>query len=128
LLHQSSSGFGEAVVGSGQSPTLDTIFEIGSISKVFVAIQTFQMLERGIIRSLYDPLSAYDARFSIRDPFSSTSVGPTLHQLLSQTSGLPREVPCDNIMTCNSTMDQILGSLATMKLVGLGMTFRISSG
>jgi CubicO group peptidase (beta-lactamase class C family) len=101
------------------APTLDTVFRIASVTKVFVALQVYQMVERAQVASVHDALSAYEPRFSIIDPFArdpGSSRGPTLHQLMAHASGMPRELPCGSLF-CNQTLAQALETLAQFELI-----------
>ena len=102
------------------APTLDTVFRLASVTKVFVALQVYQMVERAQVASVHDALSAYEPNFSIIDPFArdggGSSRGPTLHQLMAHASGMPRELPCGSIF-CNQTLAQVLQALAQFELI-----------
>lgn len=63
--------------------TSDTVFPIGSITKSFTAVGILQLQEKGLL-NLEDPISKYTG-FEIDDQVI------TIHQLLTHTSGLPRE-------------------------------------
>src|SRR5262245_22194246 len=65
----------------------DTVFEIGSISKVFTAILLADMVERGEV-GLNDPISKYLPK-SVKTP-SHNGKEITLLHLTTHTSGLPR--------------------------------------
>src|SRR5215510_6730008 len=65
----------------------DTVFEIGSISKVFTAILLADMVERGEV-GLNDPISKYLPK-SVRTP-TRNGKEITLFDLATQSSGLPR--------------------------------------
>jgi len=71
---------------SSTPPGPDTIFEIGSVTKVFTATVLADMVEEGLV-ALGDPVQRYlpdDARLPVRGrPI-------TLADLATQTSGLPR--------------------------------------
>lgn len=84
----------------GIPPNLDTIFKIGSITKLFPAVMTMQLYESGFIRSLDDPIQDY-APFSIKNPFSSTD-RVTWRNILCQMSGLPRQAPCKHLFSCHN--------------------------
>jgi CubicO group peptidase (beta-lactamase class C family) len=73
--------------GDSQPPGADALFEIGSVSKVFVAALLARLVEEGQLR--YD-----DTVRSIlpTDVLVSADVGQvTLYELITHTSGLPRE-------------------------------------
>lgn len=80
-------GYGETVLGSSRPPDGDTVFPIGSVTKVFTAILLAEMVERGEVRfedpvRLYLPEGAAPARSGEREI--------TLLDLATHTSGLPR--------------------------------------
>jgi CubicO group peptidase (beta-lactamase class C family) len=107
---------------SSGPPDHDTIFRIGSISKVFSALVMYQLYDRGLVKSLDDPLSDYCPRFSMLNPFNSRNI--TLRQIASQMSGLPREAPCTAVVTedgtinaCPQTTDEILDRLQDVSLM-----------
>ena len=88
---------GSGVVGCGASGnsgspevTEHTVFELGSLTKLFTASLLGDMVDRGEVR-LDEPLSA----FAPGGPaaFASSAIGgATLEQLATHTSGLPRLV------------------------------------
>ena len=85
---------GSGVVGWGDSgdptrPTVDgeTVFEVGSITKVFTSLVLADMVARGEVR-LDEPLSAFAPTGTI---FASERVAnTTIVELATHTSGLPR--------------------------------------
>ena len=65
----------------------DTIFEIGSVTKIFTALLLVEMAERGEV-SMEDPITKY-----LPDSVKVPTMGEqpiTLHHLVMHTSGLPR--------------------------------------
>ncbi|HEY3741195.1 MAG TPA: serine hydrolase [Bryobacteraceae bacterium] len=85
---------GQRVIGAGkksdqqpQAPDGDTVFEIGSITKVFTATLLADMVVRGEVK-LDDPVSKY-LPDSVKIPSYNGRV-ITLYDLTTQTSGLPR--------------------------------------
>jgi D-alanyl-D-alanine-carboxypeptidase/D-alanyl-D-alanine-endopeptidase len=74
--------------GSGVQPNLDTIFEIGSITKVFTSLLLADMVERGEVK-LDDPIARYLP--SGRTVPSRNGRQITLADLATHTSGLPRD-------------------------------------
>jgi D-alanyl-D-alanine-carboxypeptidase/D-alanyl-D-alanine-endopeptidase len=81
-----TTGLGRLGPDRPQPPAADTIFEIGSITKVFTATVLADMAEEGLV-ALDDPVQRYlpdDVRLPVRGrPI-------TLVDLATQTSGLPR--------------------------------------
>ncbi len=80
-----SYGFGRLGAGREDTPGAQTLFEIGSVTKVFTALLLAEMAERGDV-ALDDPVAAY-----LPDTVA-TSFGEqvTLAHLATHTSGLPR--------------------------------------
>lgn len=79
--------YGETTKGSGTVPTADTIYEIGSISKVFTGTLLADMVERGKVQ-LSDPIQQY-VPAGIKVPmFDDKPI--TIENLATHTSGLPR--------------------------------------
>jgi len=71
-----------------QVPNPDTIFRIGSISKIFPVLTLYQLIEQGKVASIDDPVTKYCSDFSIQNPFPGTdSTTPTWRQISSQISG-----------------------------------------
>lgn len=79
--------YGKASQNSEQMVNGDSVFEIGSVTKVFTATLLADMVERGQV-SLNDPISKYLPR-SVKTP-TRNGKEITLLDLSSQTSGLPR--------------------------------------
>ena len=82
-----------------QPPDGDTRYRIGSVTKVFVVLMVYKLHEEKRIGSLDDPLNKYAPDFQIHDPYGHAA--PTIRQMVSQMSGLPREAPCQ--FSCNAT-------------------------
>merc|ERR1719183_1273058 len=80
-------------------PDEATIFRIGSVSKIFPVLMLYQLLDRGVVSSLDDPLSKYAPGFELPNVFSRAKRHFTLRQLASQLSGMQRELPC-NMFKC----------------------------
>jgi serine-type D-Ala-D-Ala carboxypeptidase/endopeptidase len=79
--------YGETVKGGGRAPGGDTIYEIGSTTKVFTAALLAEMAQAGLVK-LDDPL----AKFLPDDaPALADDETPIrLEHLATHTSGLPR--------------------------------------
>lgn len=72
--------------------TKESLFRVGSISKLFNAVSIMQLVEKGQI-DLDAPLSRYaGAKWGV-NPFPG-GPEPTLRQVLCHRSGLPREASC----------------------------------
>ena len=81
LLRSSQYGFADVKAGIKVGP--QTLFEIGSISKSFVAMAVLQLAEEGKL-DLHKPVTNYLPWLKIESKFSPF----TTHHLLSHTSGL----------------------------------------
>lgn len=78
---------GETKLGSGQAPDADSIYEIGSVSKVFTGILLADAVTRGVVE-LDDTVKEL-----VQDSFEMPSFGDQpiqLWHLSTHTSGLPR--------------------------------------
>lgn len=81
------------------TPTDNTVYRIGSVSKLFAVLLMYKLYEEGKIDSIDDPLSKYAKNFAMRNPYSRDNI--TLREIASQMSGLPREAPC--MYSCKET-------------------------
>jgi CubicO group peptidase (beta-lactamase class C family) len=81
LLRTSQYGFADVKAGVRVTP--ETLFEIGSISKSFVAIAVLQLAEEGKL-DLHKPVTTYLPWLKIESKYAPF----TTHHLLSHTSGL----------------------------------------
>jgi len=79
---------GKPSLDSNQAVDGDTVFEIGSVTKVFTATLLAGMVQRGDM-SLDDPISKYLPK-SVKTP-TRNGKEITLRTLSSHTSGLPRD-------------------------------------
>lgn len=79
--------YGRLSQESDRKPDGDTVFEIGSITKVFTAILLADMVERGEVK-LDDPISKFLPQ-SVKVP-TRNGKEITLRDLATHTSGLPR--------------------------------------
>ena len=83
---------GETAIGSGEKPNGDTLFEIGSITKLFTSLLLADMIERGGVKA-DDPVSKYLPGRAEAPGRNGKQI--TLLNLSTQNSGLPR--PPDNL-------------------------------
>jgi CubicO group peptidase (beta-lactamase class C family) len=81
-------GYGETKKGSGVAPNADTVYEIGSITKVFTAVLLADMMRRGSVK-LDAPVQDY-LPASVKVPVFAGQPIRLLH-LVTHTSGLPRD-------------------------------------
>jgi serine-type D-Ala-D-Ala carboxypeptidase/endopeptidase len=79
--------YGKSNIESNQTVNGDSVFEIGSITKVFTATLLADMVERGEV-NLNDPISKYLPK-SVKTPMRNGKE-ITLLELSTHTSGLPR--------------------------------------
>lgn len=86
-------------------PDGNTVYRIGSITKIFTVLLVYKLYEGGVIGSIDDPLSKYIPEFSIRNPFTSDNI--TLREIASQMSGLPREAPCIHLCEGTNSTEQL---------------------
>ena len=83
-------GFGYADVANQVPATADTVYRIGSISKVLTATEIMRLAEQGKV-DLDKAVTAYVPEFSIQNRFAD-SKPITLRALLAHHSGLPSDV------------------------------------
>ncbi|MCW2708900.1 MAG: serine hydrolase [Frankiales bacterium] len=77
---------------TGQPATPDSVFQIGSISKVWTATLVMQLVDEGLL-DLDEPVVTYLPDFQVADPEVSRTV--TARQLLSHTSGIDGDLFLD---------------------------------
>ena len=82
-----ADGFGEQ--SAGVAATAETVYRVGSVSKLFTDIAVMQLAERGEV-DIDAPVRGYLPDFAPDNP-SGTPI--TLRQLMSHRSGLIREPP-----------------------------------
>ncbi|MFC5410911.1 serine hydrolase domain-containing protein [Larkinella bovis] len=88
-------GYGETVKGNGQLPDVNTLFEIGSISKTFTATLLADAVQRRLVK-LDDPVNMY-LPDSI-PKLQKDGIAVTIKTLANHTSGLPR-LPANLLVT-----------------------------
>lgn len=87
-----AQGFGYADPDKKIPATANTVYRIGSVSKLFTDIGVMQLVEKGQL-DLDAPIQKYLPDFHPRNPFHTPI---TLRQLMSHRSGLLREPPVGN--------------------------------
>jgi len=85
--------FGYSNVEEEVPASLDTIYQMGSITKLFTAIEIMRLVENGLV-DLDAPITEYLPRFSIQQLTPSDPI--TIRSLLAHRSGLPRN---DNLVS-----------------------------
>jgi CubicO group peptidase (beta-lactamase class C family)/D-alanyl-D-alanine dipeptidase len=82
-------GFGFARPKDRASATSETVYRVGSVSKLFTDIAVMQRVEQGVL-DLDAPVNRYLPDFKPANPFGKAL---TLRQLMAHRSGLVREPP-----------------------------------
>lgn len=94
LVHKGSTvwseGFGYSDKKSKLRTTPDTMFRVGSISKLFTTVATMQLQEQDII-DIDQPLSAYLERFLMKSRFSDDSP-ITIRNILTHHAGIQSDL------------------------------------
>ncbi len=90
----SSAGTAEAAYGvtnlrTGAAVTTDTVFQIGSITKVYTATLVMQLVDEGNV-DLDRPIRDYLPELRLADPDAQAQI--TTRQLLSHTSGIDGDI------------------------------------
>ncbi|MBV1934098.1 MAG: beta-lactamase family protein, partial [Parvibaculaceae bacterium] len=83
---------GVANLNSGLPVTADTLFQIGSITKLYTATLALQLVDKGLLR-LDQPVVEILPEFRLEDKESSDQI--TLAHLLSHTSGMDGDLLID---------------------------------
>jgi CubicO group peptidase (beta-lactamase class C family) len=108
-------GFGRAGPG-GETPTPQTPFFIGSLTKSFTALAVMQLVEARKVE-LDAPVQRYLPWFRVADPVASAQM--TVRHLLNQTSGLPlwpSEVAMADFDDNPEAMERQARALSTLQL------------
>ena len=107
-------GFGFADPEKRIPATADTVYRVGSVSKLFTDLAVMQLVEQGKI-DLDAPVSGYVPEFAPKNPYKAPI---TLRQLMSHRSGLVREPPVGHYFDpAPPSLDEVMRSLATTSLV-----------
>jgi len=109
-----AKGFGMADREKKIPATAETVYRVGSVSKLFTDIGIMQLVEAGRI-DLDAPVTKYLPDFQSRNSFDKAI---TLRQLMSHRSGLVREPPVGNYFNdSNPSLAQAVASLNSTELV-----------
>jgi serine beta-lactamase-like protein LACTB len=109
-------GFGWANRERQVPAAADTLYRVGSISKLFTAVAVMQLVEVGKL-DLDAPITKWLPDFRIVDPFESASP-ITLRQLMCHRSGMVRESPVGGYLDDRQpSPEQSIASLASCVLV-----------
>jgi CubicO group peptidase (beta-lactamase class C family)/D-alanyl-D-alanine dipeptidase len=107
-------GFGFADPARKVPATAESVYRVGSVSKLFTDLAVMQLVEQGKI-DLDRPVSSYVPEFAPRNPYKTAI---TLRQLMSHRSGLVREPPVGHYFDPSPpTLEDVVRSLATTTLV-----------
>ncbi len=109
-----AQGFGYADPEKKIPATAETVYRIGSVSKLFTDIGVMQLAERGEL-NLDAPVRTYLPEFHPEDPFHKEI---TLRELMSHRAGLLREPPVGNYFdSSDPSLAATIASLNQTKLV-----------
>jgi CubicO group peptidase (beta-lactamase class C family)/D-alanyl-D-alanine dipeptidase len=109
-----SEGFGYQDAKHTTPASADTVFRVGSVSKLFTDIGVMQLVEAGKL-DLDLPVETYLSNFKPNNPFGQPI---TLRELMSHRSGLVREPPVGNYFDATSpSLQKTVESLNQMTLV-----------
>jgi CubicO group peptidase (beta-lactamase class C family)/D-alanyl-D-alanine dipeptidase len=109
-----AKGFGWEDSDKKIPATAETVYRVGSVSKLFTDLGIMQLVERGVI-DLDAPVTDYLPEFKPKNPFNKTI---TLRQLMSHRSGLVREPPVGHYFDDTfPTLAQTVQSLNSTTLV-----------
>jgi CubicO group peptidase (beta-lactamase class C family)/D-alanyl-D-alanine dipeptidase len=107
-------GFGEADSVHHVPATAETVYRVGSVSKLFTDIGIMQLVEQRRV-DLDAPVSRYLANFHPANPFGAPI---TVRELTSHRAGLVREPPVGNYFdTTSPPIDATVASLNSTTLI-----------
>lgn len=102
--------------GAGNNITGDTVFRLGSNSKVFTAMMMFQLRDAGKLsldQQVSDVVPSYQPK---PHPGFSSSRSATFSDLASHQAGLPREPTCD-VSNCTQSLAEMIAIANTYTLI-----------
>ena len=109
-----AKGFGFADPAGKIPATAETVYRVGSVSKLFTDIAVMQLVEQGKLE-LDAPVTRYLPNFHPQNSFGKAI---TLRQLMSHRSGLVREPPVGNYFDPTApSLAKTIASLKHTKLV-----------
>ena len=111
-------GYGTTRADETTVPTGDTIFRVGSISKVFTDLMLHRFDEEGDDISLFTPITQLAPEYKPAWPagIKASPKGGSLRDLGSHKAGLARYSPC-NFGDCNITLETALARIANWTLL-----------
>jgi CubicO group peptidase (beta-lactamase class C family) len=101
---------GSANLGAGIDATPDTLFQIGSISKVYTATLVMQLVHAGLVE-LDEPVRGALQEFRVQDDTATLTITP--RHLLSHTSGIQG----DHFLDCGRNPDALWRYVSTLEEV-----------
>ncbi len=105
-----AKGYGSRDLATGAPVTPETVFRVGSITKLFTATAVMQLRDAGKLR-LDDPVARHLPWFEVKSSFEGEPE-ITVRHLLTHTSGLPREAAFPHWTTHDfPTRDQVREAL-----------------
>ncbi|WP_435007232.1 serine hydrolase [Tundrisphaera lichenicola] len=109
-----SKGYGIADPETGKPATPDTVYRVGSVSKLFTDLAVMQLVEKGTM-DLDEPIRKYLPDFAPKDPFGDPI---TLRELMAHRSGLTREPPVGHYFDpTGPTLEVTIASLDSTELI-----------
>jgi CubicO group peptidase (beta-lactamase class C family)/D-alanyl-D-alanine dipeptidase len=109
-----AKGFGRSDPKKKTPATADTVYRVGSVSKLFTDLAVMQLVEQGLV-DLDAAVNRYLPEFAPRNPFK---IPITLRQLMSHRAGLVREPPAGHYSDPDSPLLlDVVGSLNRTTLV-----------
>lgn len=116
-----SKGFGYADLEKKTPSTPQTLYRVGSITKLFTATMLMQLRDAGKLQ-LDDPIEKYLPTFKLKSKFANTRP-PTFREVVAHMGGIPREAPLDYWYTQKfPTIEEIMASLDQTELTFPPMT------
>jgi CubicO group peptidase (beta-lactamase class C family)/D-alanyl-D-alanine dipeptidase len=106
-------GFGFANPQGKVPATAETVYRVGSVSKLFTDLAVMRLVEQGTLE-LDAPVSRYLPDFKPANPFGKPI---TLRQLMAHRSGLVREPPVGNYF--DPTAASLAGTVASLNQTAL---------
>ena len=113
-----AKGYGYADLASKTPASPQTVYRVGSITKVFTATALMQLRDAGKL-NLDDPIEKYLPEFKIKSRFPDARP-VTFRQVASHYSGLPREAPLPYTyqdVTVFPRTEELIASLGNTELI-----------